>query len=307
MTALPLDLADEVSAALAGGAPVVALESTIVTHGMAWPRNLETALAVEEEVRRGGAVPATVAVVDGRLRVGLGERELGALARAEGVAKLSRADMAHCLARGGTGSTTVAATMVAARAAGIEVFATGGIGGVHRGGEASMDVSADLQELAQTAVTVVCAGAKAILDVPRTLEVLETLGVPVIAWGQDGFPAFWSRESGCAAPLRSDDAGEVARAHRLRAALGLPGGQLVANPVPPTDEIPMATLAPLIERAVEEAAARGVAGKAVTPFLLSRLVELTGGASLEANVALIRSNAALAAKIAAALAALPRA
>ena len=307
MTALPLDLADEVSAALAGGAPVVALESTIVTHGMAWPRNLETALAVEAEVRRGGAVPATVAVVDGRLRVGLGERELGALARAEGVAKLSRADMAHCLARGGTGSTTVAATMVAARAAGIEVFATGGIGGVHRGGEASMDVSADLQELAQTAVTVVCAGAKAILDVPRTLEVLETLGVPVIAWGQDGFPAFWSRESGCAAPLRSDDAGEVARAHRLRAALGLPGGQLVANPVPPADEIPMATLAPLIERAVEEAAARGVAGKAVTPFLLSRLVELTGGASLEANVALIRSNAALAAKIAAALAALPRA
>ena len=307
MTALPLDLADEVSAALAGGAPVVALESTIVTHGMAWPRNLETALAVEEEVRRGGAVPATVAVVDGRLRVGLGERGLEALARAEGVAKLSRADMAHCLARGGTGSTTVAATMVAARAAGIEVFATGGIGGVHRGGEASMDVSADLQELAQTAVTVVCAGAKAILDVPRTLEVLETLGVPVIAWGQDGFPAFWSRESGCAAPLRSDDAGEVARAHRLRAALGLPGGQLVANPVPPADEIPMATLAPLIERAVEEAAARGVAGKAVTPFLLSRLVELTGGASLEANVALIRSNAALAAKIAAALAALPRA
>ena len=307
MTALPLDLADEVSAALAGGAPVVALESTIVTHGMAWPRNLETALAVEEEVRRGGAVPATVAVVDGRLRVGLGERELGALARAEGVAKLSRADMAHCLARGGTGSTTVAATMVAARAAGIEVFATGGIGGVHRGGEASMDVSADLQELAQTAVTVVCAGAKAILDVPRTLEVLETLGVPVIAWGQDGFPAFWSRESGCAAPLRSDDAGEVARAHRLRVALGLPGGQLVANPVPLADEIPMARLAPLIERAVEEAAARGVAGKAVTPFLLSRLVELTGGASLEANVALIRSNAALAAKIAAALAALPRA
>ena len=230
MTALPLDLGEAVADALSGGAPVVALESTIVTHGMAWPRNLETALGVEEVVRRGGAVPATIAVVGGRLRVGLGEAEIEALARAGGVAKLSRADLAHCMARGGTGSTTVAATMIAARAAGIEVFATGGIGGVHRGGEASMDVSADLQELAQTAVTVVCAGAKAILDLPRTLEVLETLGVPVIAHGQDAFPAFWSRDGGMRAPLRSDAAGEIARAHRLRGALGLPGGQLVANP-----------------------------------------------------------------------------
>ena len=306
MTALPLDLGDAASAALADGAPVVALESTIVTHGMAWPRNLETALEVEGVIRGRGVVPATIAVVDGRLKVGLEEDAIEALARAQGVAKLSRADVAHCMARGGTGSTTVAATMIAARAAGIEVFATGGIGGVHRGGETSMDVSADLQELAQTAVTVVCAGAKAILDLPRTLEVLETLGVPVIAYGQDAFPAFWSRDGGLPAPLRSDAAEEIARAHRLRGALGLPGGQLVANPVPAADEVPAATLAPLIARAVAEAEAAGVAGKAVTPFLLSRLVELTGGATLESNVALIRSNAALAAEIAAALCALPR-
>ena len=303
---LPLDLGVAVAEALARGAPVVALESTIVTHGMPWPRNLETALGVEEAVREKGAVPATIAVVDGRLTVGLDEGRIEALARAEGVAKLSRADIAHCMAGGGTGSTTVAATMIAARAAGIEVFATGGIGGVHRGGEASMDVSADLQELAQTAVTVVCAGAKAILDIPRTLEVLETLGVPVIAHGQDAFPAFWSRDGGVRAPLRSDTAEEIARAHRLRGALGLPGGHLVANPVPEADEIPAEALAPLIARAVAEAEAAGVIGKAVTPFLLSRLVELTEGATLESNVALIRSNAALAAEIAAALCALPR-
>lgn len=305
MTALPLDIGGEASVALANGVPLVALESTIVTHGMDWPRNIETALGVEAVVRARGAVPATVAVVRGRLRVGLRADEIEMLARAEGVAKLSRADLAHCMARGATGSTTVAATMIAARLAGIDVFATGGIGGVHRGGEASLDVSADLQELAQTAVTVVCAGAKAILDIPRTLEVLETLGVPVIAYRQDGFPAFWSRESGQPAPLRSDAAAEIALAHRLRVALELPGGQLVANPVPEADEIPAATLAPLIARAAEEAEAAGVAGKDVTPFLLSRLVELTGGASLEANVALIRSNAALAAEIACALAELP--
>ena len=294
-------LSDEVGDALARGAPVVALESTIVTHGMDWPANLETALSVEETVRSGGAVPATIAVIDGALRVGLSEAELSALARADGVAKLSRADLAACMARGGTGSTTVAATMIGAQAAGIEVFATGGIGGVHRGAQRSWDVSADLREFAITPVTVVCAGPKAILDLGLTLEVLETLGVPVIAFGQDELPAFWSRASGLRAPLRMDDVSAIARAHRMRLALGLAGGQVVCNPIPAEAEIPVGTLAPHIEAAVREAEAAGIAAKDVTPFLLSRLVELTDGASLTANIALIRNNAALAAEIAGAL------
>lgn len=300
-----LHFSPEAQGAREDGRPLVALETTIVTHGMPWPRNVETARAVEAAVRAEGAVPATVAVMDGELRIGLTDAELDALARATDVAKLSRADMAACLARGGTGSTTVAATMIAARLAGIEVFATGGIGGVHRGAERSWDVSADLHELAQTAVTVVAAGAKAILDLPKTLEVLETLGVPMIAVGQDELPAFWSRASGLRAPLRMDTPEEIARAHRMRAALGLPGGQLVVNPIPEADEIPSDLLTPLIEQAVAEAEAQGIAAKAVTPFLLGRILELTGGRSLEANVALILNNARLAARIAAALAAFP--
>ena len=299
-------LSDEVRATLEGGAPVVALESTIVTHGMDWPVNLETALEVEGEVRRGGAVPATIAVIGGELRVGLSSDELSALARAEDVAKLSRADLAVCMARGRTGSTTVAATMIAARLAGIEVFATGGIGGVHRGAERTWDVSADLRELSRTPVTVVCAGAKAILDLNLTLEVLETLGVPVIAYRQDAFPAFWSRESGLAAPIRMDDPGIIARAHRLRASLGIEGGQVVANPIPPTHEIPMSRILPDIEAAVREAEDAGIAAKDVTPFLLGRIAEMSAGASVTANVALIRNNAALAAEIACALSAMPR-
>ena len=291
----------EVEAARAAGRPLVALESTIITHGMPWPRNVETARAVEAEVRAHGAVPATIAVLSGRLHVGLADDALDALGRAEGVAKLSRADMAACLARGGTGATTVAATMIAARLAGIAVFATGGIGGVHRGWERSLDVSADLQELAQTAVTVVCAGAKAILDLPATFEALETLGVPVIAVGQDEIPAFWSRSSGLRAPLRIDDPAAIARAHAMRAALGLPGAQLVVNPIPAAYESPAATLAPLIERALADAQAQGISAKAVTPFLLARLFELTGGASLDANIALVQGNARLAARIAATL------
>jgi pseudouridine-5'-phosphate glycosidase len=293
----------EVAAARAAGTPLVALESTIVTHGMPWPRNVEMARAVEAEVRAHGAVPATIAVMAGRLHVGLDDAAVDALARAKDVAKLSRADMAACLATGGTGSTTVAATMIAARLAGIEVFATGGIGGVHRGAEATWDVSADLHELAQTPVTVVAAGAKAILDLPRTFEVLETLGVPVIAYGQDEIPAFWSRASGLRAPLRMDRPADIAAAHRTRRALGLPGGQLVANPIPAEHEIPAEVLAPLIERALSEA--RAVSAKAVTPFLLGRILELTGGASLEANVALVLNNARLAAAIAVALARTP--
>jgi pseudouridine-5'-phosphate glycosidase len=302
---LPLTFSPEVAAARAAGRPIVALESTIITHGMPWPQNVQTARRVEEAVRAGGAVPATMAVIAGRLHVGLTEATLGTLGQARGVAKLSRADIAACLATGGTGATTVAATMIAARVAGIAVFATGGIGGVHRGAEASFDISADLQELAQTPVTVVAAGAKAILDLPKTYEMLETLGVPVIAYGQDDIPAFWSRSSGLRAPLRMDSARDIAAAHRMRAALGLPGGQLVANPIPQADEIPAARLAPLIAQALAEAAAQGIGAKAVTPFLLDRILHLTGGESLAANIALVVNNARLAAAIACELAAGP--
>ncbi len=298
---IPLARNAEVTAAQAAGAPVVALESTIVTHGLPSPQNLETARRVEAAVRAAGATPATIAVLGGRVHVGMEDAQLEALARATDVAKLSRADLAVRLALMADGSTTVAATMICARLAGIAVFATGGIGGVHRGVETTMDISADLDELAKTAVTVVCAGAKAILDIPKTLEALETRGVPVIVYRADAFPAFWSRDSGLPAPLRMETAAQIARAHRMRAALGLAGGQLVANPIPPEAEIPMAQIAPLIDAAVAEAAARGISGKAVTPFLLGRMLQATEGRSLTANVALIESNARLAAEIAIAL------
>ncbi|MEE4346638.1 MAG: pseudouridine-5'-phosphate glycosidase [Paracoccaceae bacterium] len=291
----------EVAAALDAGRAVVALESTIITHGMPWPRNLEVARMVEDAVRAGGAVPATIAVLAGQLHIGLTAAELEALAQAKGVAKLSRADLAVCMAQGGTGATTVAATMIAAELAGIEVFATGGIGGVHKGAEESFDISADLQELAATRVSVIAAGAKAILDLPKTLEVLETLGVPVIAYGQDDFPAFWSASSGIKAPLRLDSAEAIARAHRMRARLDLPGGQLIANPIPQAAQISRAELAPVIAQATADAEALGIAGKAVTPFLLQRIFDLTGGASLEANIALVLNNARLGAAVARAL------
>lgn len=300
---IPMEFSPEVEQARHDGRPLVALESTIITHGMPWPRNVETAQRVEAEVRAHGAVPATMAVLNGTLRIGLTEQELSSLGQAHNVAKLSRADLAACLATGGTGATTVAATMICARLAGIEVFATGGIGGVHRGAETSFDISADLQELAQTPVTVVAAGAKAILDLPKTLEVLETLGVPVIAVGQDELPAFWSRSSGLKAPLRFNDPARIAAAHRMRRALGLPGGQLVANPIPEADEIPAHILAPHIAQALREAEEQRIAAKAVTPFLLGRIFELTEGLSLEANIALVLNNARLAARIAAELAA----
>ncbi len=296
-----LTFSPEVAAALKEDAPVVALESTIITHGMPWPQNVETARAVEAEVRAHGATPATIAAMGGRIHVGLTETELDVLGQAQGVAKLSRADLAACLATGGMGATTVAATMICARLAGIAVFATGGIGGVHRGAETSFDISADLPELAQTAVTVVAAGAKAILDLPKTLEYLETAGVPVIAYGQDAFPAFWSRDSGLKAPLRMDSAGEIAAAARMRAALGLPGGQLVANPIPVEAEIAREVIGPVIEAALAEAQAQGIAAKAVTPFLLQRIFEMTEGRSLEANIALVLNNARLGAAIAAAM------
>ncbi len=294
----PIDFADEVREALASGGAVVALETTIVTHGMPAPTNVETALAVEAEIRALGAVPATIAVVGGRLKVGMDAGEIAALAEMDDVAKLSRADIAVTMANGGNGSTTVAATMIAARAAGIDVFATGGIGGVHRGADQDFDVSADLQELAQTPVTVVSAGPKAILDIPATLEVLETFGVPVFAYRQDELPAFWSRGSGIDAPLRADDPNQIAGAARMRAGLGLPGGQLVANPIPQEAEIAASDLAPVIEGAIQRARELGISGKAVTPFLLGQVLEMTEGRSLAANIALIRSNARLAARIA---------
>ncbi|MFU8864069.1 MAG: pseudouridine-5'-phosphate glycosidase [Rhodobacterales bacterium] len=292
----------EVSAALDAGRAVVALESTIITHGMPWPRNLDTAQEVERTVREAGATPATIAVLEGQLHIGLTGAELERLAQAKGVAKLSRADLGVCMAQGGTGATTVAATMIAAQLAGIEVFATGGIGGVHKGAEETFDISADLHELAATRVSVIAAGAKAILDLPKTLEVLETLGVPVIAFGQDDFPAFWSASSGIKAPLRMDSAETVAASHRMRARLGLPGGQLIANPIPASAEISRTELSPVIAQAMADAAELGIAGKAVTPFLLQRIFDLTGGASLEANIALVLNNARLGAAVAVALA-----
>jgi pseudouridine-5'-phosphate glycosidase len=300
---LPLTLSPEVAEARAAGTPIVALESTIITHGMPFPQNVETARRVEAEIRAQGAVPATIAIMDRQIQVGLTDAQLDALGQAKNVAKLSRADLAACVATGGTGATTVAATMICAHLAGISVFATGGIGGVHRGAETSFDISADLRELAETPVSVVAAGAKAILDLPKTLEYLETLGVPVIAYGQDDFPAFWSRSSGLRAPLRMDSARDIAASHRMRVRLGLPGGQLVANPIPMEAEIPRDVIIPHIEAALAEAEAQGIAAKAVTPFLLQRIFELTEGRSLASNIALVLNNARLGAAIARELAA----
>jgi len=295
---IPLQVTPEVQRALDANGPVVALESTIITHGMPYPQNVQTARLVEQDIRDAGAVPATIAVLGGTLHIGLTSDELDRLGQATNVAKLSRADMAACIATGGTGATTVAATMIAAHLAGIPVFATGGIGGVHKGAETTFDISADLHELAQTPVTVVAAGAKAILDLDKTYEVLETYGVPVIAYGQDMLPAFWSATSPLKAPLRMDNTADIARAHKLRRALGLCGGQLVANPIPTDAQIPADTLAPIIAQALAEAQTQGIAAKAVTPFLLGRIFELTEGASLTANIALVRNNARLAAQIA---------
>jgi len=303
---IPIQYSAEVAKARSEGLPVVALESTIITHGMPYPQNVETATLVEQDVRDAGATPATMAVIEGTLHVGLEPETLQTLGQAKSVAKVSRADIAACIATGGTGATTVAATMIAARMAGIEIFATGGIGGVHKGAETSFDISADLLELAQTCVSVVAAGAKAILDVPKTLEVLETQGVPVIAYGQDAFPAFWSAHSDLKAPLRMDSPAQIARAHAMRQAMDLPGGQLIANPIPADAEIPAEALAPVITQAQAEADQQGIAGKEVTPFLLQRIFELTEGRSLKANIALVRNNARLAAEIARELNAIKR-
>lgn len=294
-----LDIHPDVAQALQRRQPVVALESTIIAHGMPYPQNVATALQVEAAVRAHGAVPATIAIVAGRLKAGLTRDEIEALGRqGAAVAKVSRRDMPFVVAAAQTGATTVAATMVIAALAGIRVFATGGIGGVHRGAQQSFDVSADLQELAQTQVAVVCAGAKSILDLPLTLEYLETHGVPVVGYGTDTLPAFYSADSDCRLEYRLDSAAQIARAMHAKWSIGLRGGLVVANPVPAAFALPRERVDAAIAQAVQEAASQGVAGKQATPFLLARVSELTGGDSLATNIALVLNNARLASAIA---------
>jgi pseudouridine-5'-phosphate glycosidase len=293
----------EVSAALQEGRPVVALESTIIAHGMPWPQNVETALAVEALIRAEQAVPATIAVFRGRIHVGLDADQLEQLGRAKDVAKVSRRDLPQVLASGGMGATTVAGTMIAAHLAGIRLFVTGGIGGVHRGGASNFDISADLTELARTPVAVVCAGAKSILDLALTLEYLETRGVPVVGYRTDRFPAFFTRDSGLPVDFRLDTPEQVARMLAMQETLGYPGGAVLANPIPEADAMEPAAVNAIIERALGEAATAGIAGKRVTPFLLDRIKQLTGGASLAANIALVKHNATVGAQVAVALSA----
>lgn len=298
---LPIKFNGNLQSAIRSGMPVVALESTIITHGMPWPQNYETASAVEDIVRKGGAQPATIAVLDGVLCIGLDDAELKSLAQAKNAAKLSTADLPFCLVKGTTGSTTVAATMCAAHYAGIKIFATGGIGGVHRDVDQSFDISADLSELSRTPVMVVCAGAKAILDLPKTFEALETMAVPVIAWQSDYLPAFWSSQSPLSAPLRFDQTDEIARFLQIRKQLDINGGVLVCNPVPQDKEIPFAEMENHIAQALQMADKQNVKGKQVTPFLLEQIYHLTKGASLETNIQLIKTNAALATELACAI------
>ena len=298
-----LSVSPEVADALADGRPVVALESTIITHGMPYPQNLQMAGEVELIVRTAGATPATIALMRGKIRVGLTDNDLQQLAETGmAAAKASRRDAAALLAAKATAGTTVATTMQAAEMAGIQLFATGGIGGVHRGAESSFDVSADLEELSRTPVAVVCAGAKAILDLPKTLERLETLGVPVIGYGTDDFPAFWTRSSGLKADHRLDTPAAVADLLETQFSLGM-GGVLIGNPIPAADEMDPAYIGAMIQQALADADAAGISGKASTPFLLNRIFELTEGKSLVANIALVKNNARLAAEIAVALAA----
>jgi len=297
-----LDFGAEVGAARSAKRPVVALESTIVTHGMPYPQNLETAVMLEAAVRANGATPATIAVIDGRIKVGLDRDALERLSRvAGGVVKASRRDLSAVVARGGAAGTTVAATMFIAALAGIEVFATGGIGGVHRGAQETFDISADLVELARTRVAVVCAGAKSILDIPKTLEFLESQGVPIVGYRCDEFPAFYARSSGVRLDHRCDGLRDLARIIRLQHEIG-PGGLLIANPIPEAQALDAGVMEARIAEAVAEATAQGVGQKDLTPFLLRRVVELTGGRSLDANMALVKNNAVLAAQAAVELA-----
>jgi pseudouridine-5'-phosphate glycosidase len=297
-----LDVSPEAGRALRQGRPVLAMESTIIAHGMPYPRNVETAREAEELTRSLGVAPATVAVIEGRLKVGLADEDIETLGRGEGILKVSSKDLAYALCRGASGATTVSATMKAASLAGIDVFATGGIGGVHRGAGAGFDVSTDLTELSRTPVIVVSAGAKAVLDLPKTLEVLETLGVPVIGYQTDEFPSFYSRSSGLRLEQRADTPAEIAAVFLTQRRLEINCGLLAANPVPEADELPAELIAGYLETALTEQSEQGISGKAVTPFLLSRLVELSGGKTLDTNVALFMNNVRLGCRIAAALA-----
>jgi pseudouridine-5'-phosphate glycosidase len=300
---IDLVLTDEVRSALAEGRPVVALESTIISHGMPYPDNVAMAHEVEDIIRSHDATPATIAVLDGVPRIGLDDAGLELLGKGQqSIRKVSIRDLPYVVARKEHGATTVAATMRLAALAGIRVFTTGGLGGVHRGAEATMDVSADLTELALTNVTVISAGVKSILDIGLTLEKLETLGVPVLGYRTDDFPAFYTRTSGYAVPLRVDSADEVAALMRAKDDLTIAGGIAVANPIPAEDELPHDQIDEIIEQALTDMAARGISGKDATPYLLGRIVEITGGASLHANIALVESNARLGAEIAAAFA-----
>ena len=296
-----LDIHPEVAAALAAGKPVVALESTIISHGMPYPQNVETALNVERIVRENGAVPATIAVIGGRLKAGLTPEEIEYFGKkGQAIAKASRRDLAVLCARGEDGATTVTTTMIIAHMAGIKIFATGGIGGVHRGAETTMDISADLEELGQTPVMVVCAGAKSILDLGLTLEYLETKGVPVIGYGTEELPAFYTRSSGFRVDYRMDTPEELAKAFKTQNDLGFPGGMLVTNPIPEEYAMPLETINAAIEQALAECSEKGIHGKETTPFLLARVSELTGGNSLASNIRLVYNNAKVAAQTAAA-------
>ena len=293
-----LDVNPEVAKAREEGRPVVALESTIIAHGMPYPKNVETAIAVEEVIKANGAVPATIGILGGRIKIGLTKEEIEYMAHAKNVLKVSRRDLPLVIAQKMDGATTVAGTMIAANMAGIKLFVTGGIGGVHRGAGESFDISADLEELKMTDVTVVCAGAKAILDIPATMEYLETAGVPVIAYGVDEIPAFYSRKSGVAAVCRLDSPEEIGALVSMKDQLGLKGGVLVTCPIPEKDEIPADEINAVIDKAIEEAEENGIKGKESTPFLLSKVKDLTEGRSLEANIKLVLNNAEIGAKIA---------
>ncbi len=293
-----LEMQPEVAEAVRSGRAVVALESTIISHGMPYPQNVEMAKQTEAIIREAGAVPATIAIMDGKIKIGLTEDDLLHLATAKGVEKVSRRDLADCLAKKKTGAVTVAGTMICAALAGIRFFVTGGVGGVHRGYEEVMDVSQDLEELAMTNVTVVCAGAKAILDLPRTLEYLETRGVPVVGYETDELPAFYTRKSGIQLPLRADSPEELVDMMIIREKLGLSGGILIANPIPEADSMDAETIQSIILDAIAESKEKGISGKDVTPFLLRNIVERTGGASLKANIALVHNNARVGAAMA---------
>ena len=297
-----LDISPEVQQALADGKPVVALESTIISHGMPYPKNVETAMLVEKTIRENGAVPATIAIIGGRLKAGLSPEEIEYLGKSgRKVAKVSRRDLAAIVARGADGATTVTTTMIIAHMAGIKVFATGGIGGVHRGAETTMDISADLEELAGTPVMVVCAGAKSILDLGLTLEYLETKGVPVIGYGTDELPAFYTRSSGFGVDYRVDTPAQLAAMFKAQQELGMKGGMLVTNPIPEQYAMDKEVIDAAIDQAIAESKAQGIHGKETTPFLLARVVELTGGDSLESNIQLVLNNAVVASKTAAEL------